>query len=272
MPFDYASLEIGQATGTDALAIMSTSLPSAVVGGAYAASVSAEGGQPAYFWSAAGLPDGLSIDSVSGEIRGIPGGAGSFEVRVTVLDSQGNLAERTLPMTVAEAEGPLVGTWLINVSVTSSRSISAPDYSRTAEVTGQYVIRLEANADQTFSSTVLSTAGSGAQVTTSSGTTRTEQSCGVPEKSVHASVNGSSIGVGGQVSLETVHETTQGFNCSNFFSPRGRIVSAQFGIGVPMQAGLPGAGGPRTKTYTVDRSNRELGIVDIETLTITMSL
>ncbi len=272
MPFDYAALEIGQATGTDVdLAVTSTSLPSGVVGGIYAAAVSAEGGQPAYHWSATGLPGGLSIDSASGAIHGTPGSAGTFQVRVSVIDRQGNLAERTLPLTVVQPDGPWVGTWLVTVSVTSSRSISAPGFARTTDINGTYAIQLEADANGTERYTVMSTSGSGAQVTHSGGSRRNEKSCGAPDKNVYARLQGSSILVGGQVSIETAFETSQGFNCLNFNSPRGRIVSAQFGGGASLVPGSPGAG-PRTTNQTIDRSNPAAGIVDIETLTVTVSL
>ena len=269
MPFDYASLEIGQATGTDvALAITSASLPSGMVGNAYAVTMSAEGGQPAYFWSATGLPSGLSIDSVSGEIRGTPSGAGSFNVRVTVLDSQGNLAERTLPMSVAEPQGPWVGTWVVKVSVTSSRSISAPGYFRSTDVTGQYAIQYEAYPDQNiYRSTVLSTSGSGAEVTTSGGTTINRKSCDPPQKNVVAYLDFNSIRIEGQVAIDSVSASALGFNCSDF-GRRGLIASGVFGGGISLLA-TPGS--PRTTSRTIDLSRPAEGISDIETQTVTVS-
>ncbi|MEE9234281.1 MAG: Ig domain-containing protein, partial [Candidatus Acidoferrales bacterium] len=59
---------------TDALTITTTALPNGQVGVAYSQFVSATNGQPPFFWSISvgPLPAGLTIDSNTGEIGGLP--------------------------------------------------------------------------------------------------------------------------------------------------------------------------------------------------------
>jgi len=45
------------------------------------------GGAPPYTWAAAGLPDGLRIDTATGTISGTPAAAGTFGVAITISDS-----------------------------------------------------------------------------------------------------------------------------------------------------------------------------------------
>lgn len=69
------------------LVISTTTLPNGTVGAAYNAAVAATGGTPAYTWSAAGLPAGLSINTSTGQITGTPTTPGTTSVTVTVTDS-----------------------------------------------------------------------------------------------------------------------------------------------------------------------------------------
>jgi Putative Ig domain len=62
-------------------------LPDASLSLPYNQTITASGGTPPYTWSAAGLPTGLSINSSSGLISGIPTVAGSFGIAITVSDS-----------------------------------------------------------------------------------------------------------------------------------------------------------------------------------------
>lgn len=58
---------------------------------------SAMGGTPSYTWSAAGLPDGLTIDAGSGKISGQPQAPGDYAFELTVTDSGGMSAMTTCP-------------------------------------------------------------------------------------------------------------------------------------------------------------------------------
>ncbi|NPV89256.1 MAG: hypothetical protein HPY50_00590 [Firmicutes bacterium] len=68
------------------LDITTTSLPSGLTGKPYSTALEASGGKGSYTWSASGLPAGLSISS-SGQITGTPTMGGSFNVEITVTDS-----------------------------------------------------------------------------------------------------------------------------------------------------------------------------------------
>lgn len=94
------------------LEIITTGLSSGQVGAAYSSQVSAQGGIPAYTWSAAvagysnGLSDiGLSIDSGTGLISGSPTASGPFDVTVTVRDSNGATDSRTFSLSIAASGG-----------------------------------------------------------------------------------------------------------------------------------------------------------------------
>lgn len=72
---------------TQPLSIVTTSLPTATLGQAYAAQMEATGGAKPYIWSATGLPQGLSIDTNTGTIAGTPTTATAATPTITVTDA-----------------------------------------------------------------------------------------------------------------------------------------------------------------------------------------
>ncbi len=97
------------------LAILTQTIPPAVVGDAYEAELSAVGGTPPYFWRIGLLPGGLTADTV-GRITGTPSEAGDFDIPVSVVDDDGDVVDAVLPFFVdSAATGPrLVPTALPN--------------------------------------------------------------------------------------------------------------------------------------------------------------
>jgi alpha-tubulin suppressor-like RCC1 family protein len=71
------------------LAVLSSALPVGQVGVPYATYAAAAGGVGGYAWSAGGLPAGLSIDPLSGEIAGTPSAPGIASVVLHVADAFG---------------------------------------------------------------------------------------------------------------------------------------------------------------------------------------
>lgn len=65
----------------------SRELPDGALNAPYLTSLAAVGGALPYTWSAAGLPDGLRIDTATGTISGTPAAAGTFAIAVTISDS-----------------------------------------------------------------------------------------------------------------------------------------------------------------------------------------
>ena len=84
-----------------ALAVVESTLPNALLGRPYEASVIAVGGQPPLTWVASGLPDGLTLDA-SGILRGTPAVQGLFEVIVAAVDGLGANATGTLLLRVLD--------------------------------------------------------------------------------------------------------------------------------------------------------------------------
>lgn len=84
------------------LDILTDSLPDATVGAAYAATLTAAGGNPPYTWSlAAGssLPAGLGLEGGSGVIGGVPSAAGTYSFTVRVATAE-NSATQSLSLKV----------------------------------------------------------------------------------------------------------------------------------------------------------------------------
>jgi hypothetical protein len=84
---DTQSLSI---TVSAALAITTNQLPDAEVGDSYRRTVNRSGGVAPFTWSVTpALPDGLSLDTSTGEITGTPaaGTDGTYDLTFTVRDS-----------------------------------------------------------------------------------------------------------------------------------------------------------------------------------------
>jgi uncharacterized protein (TIGR03437 family) len=94
---DTAVLQITIQPGP--LTISTNSLPEATAGQPYSFQLNATGGVQPYSWSATGFPSPITV-SPSGLISGTPAAAGSFNVTVTVTDSQPATAMRSLTFTV----------------------------------------------------------------------------------------------------------------------------------------------------------------------------
>ncbi len=95
--------------GTDAYAVPSLKvatslLPEANIRYTYSGMLAASGGLPPYTWSisSGSLPGGLSLDSATGEISGLPSETGQFFFTVAVRDSLGSEAVRSLSLRVAD--------------------------------------------------------------------------------------------------------------------------------------------------------------------------
>jgi hypothetical protein len=80
-------------------------LPRGTVGIGYSVFISAAGGTPPYTWSvvSGSLPNGLTLVSSTGEIRGFPSSSGSFPFTVKITDSASVTATKDFTLTVAGA-------------------------------------------------------------------------------------------------------------------------------------------------------------------------
>ncbi len=90
-------------------AIATVSLPDGAVNTEYSTIVEVSGGTAPYDWSSVGLPAGLAIDPITGEIAGISAAeAEAVEFTVEVMDSAGAVDEKLLAITINA--GPEIST------------------------------------------------------------------------------------------------------------------------------------------------------------------
>ena len=105
------------------VAVLDDTLPAGQVGVPYTAAAHAAGGAGAYSWSASGLPAGLSIDPLSGQIVGTPTSAGTSNVVLHVSDLLGvGATSATIPLTIASppATRAFISSTLTEAQIRSS--------------------------------------------------------------------------------------------------------------------------------------------------------
>jgi len=90
-----------------ALTITTTTLPNGTDGSSYSATVTASGGLPPYSWSvsAGSLPNGLNLNSNTGQITGTPTVTGTFNFTVEVADSETPTANATANLSITINNG-----------------------------------------------------------------------------------------------------------------------------------------------------------------------
>lgn len=101
----------GEPAQPDALSISTTTLPGAIVGAPYAATLAAAGGETPYAFAvtAGALPNGLALAS-SGRISGTPLEVGSFSFTVQVTDAAQASATQAFSIQVAASGGLTIVT------------------------------------------------------------------------------------------------------------------------------------------------------------------
>jgi hypothetical protein len=90
-----------------AAAISTSSLPNAVVGRAYSATLAATSGSGSYTWSATGLPAGVSVNGST--LTGTPTAAGTANVTLTMTDTVTKLTSQKA-LTLAVYSAPAIST------------------------------------------------------------------------------------------------------------------------------------------------------------------
>ncbi|MBT2518013.1 Ig-like domain repeat protein [Streptomyces sp. ISL-90] len=89
-----------------AVGITTTALPSGTATLPYEAPLAAEGGLPPFQWAAAGLPDGLTIDTETGLVSGTPTTEGAAHVTLTLTDALGGTDSIELDLGIAPQPRP----------------------------------------------------------------------------------------------------------------------------------------------------------------------
>ncbi len=104
---DAAEVVVTDSNVTPApLAITTTSLPDGRANRSYSITLEASGGTEPYTWNITGLPSELDINTVTGEVYGIPESAGTSTVEATVYDSNSAWDLVTFNLTIRNASSP----------------------------------------------------------------------------------------------------------------------------------------------------------------------
>jgi large repetitive protein len=121
-------------------------LPAGSLNFQYTATLAALGGSAPYTWSAVGLPAGLSINSSTGAITGVPTAAGNFPVAITVTDSAlASIADR-FTLTIN-----LPATPAVSVSGLPTTAAPAQQYSVQVALASTFPAPITGQAILTFS-------------------------------------------------------------------------------------------------------------------------
>lgn len=83
--------------------ITTTTIPTGVVGEEYYVAIAATGGTEPYTWAADGFPEGLMLNTLTGEITGSPTEPGTIELQVIVFDDHGGSDSVSITLTVDPA-------------------------------------------------------------------------------------------------------------------------------------------------------------------------
>jgi hypothetical protein len=153
-----------------ALAITPASLPNGTLGKDYAQTLRATGGTGPYQWSlvSSDLPPGLSLFASTGEIRGIPTGAGTYTFTVRVRDSStGTTGEKAFTLTIdlvppvptiSGLPDPIVVSQQLMISLSLASSVPV-------EITGQLQVQFKSEAVNPCDDPMIGFASGGKTVT-----------------------------------------------------------------------------------------------------------
>jgi len=129
-----------------ALAISTTSLPDAVAGAGYSATLAATGGTSPYRWSVTtgSLPAGFNLNTNTGTITGTTIPTGTFNVRLTVTDAQTATAAKTFTIIVSF---PQIDSNLPSTVKTAQQLPFGPTLRSTypSDITGQLTVSFTPN-------------------------------------------------------------------------------------------------------------------------------
>lgn len=112
------------------LSILTDSLPKAGIGQFYTVTLTGSGGTEPYTWSVSNLPDWMTLDASAGTLTGTPLYPGIHDLTISLTDSADTTVSKVLPLTVAEHDGLLIETRILDAAQYNK------DYSIQLEASG----------------------------------------------------------------------------------------------------------------------------------------
>lgn len=90
--------------------ITTSNLPVGTFKGRYATELAAEGGIPPYSWTTTGgqFPFGVTLNSSTGAIAGVPSSTGAFSFSIKVEDSEGSASSADLSLRISTVPSPVI--------------------------------------------------------------------------------------------------------------------------------------------------------------------
>jgi hypothetical protein len=135
--------------------IFTGSLPVAKIHQAYSFTLTAVPGVPPYTWTilAGSLPDGLSLNSATGEISGTPTELGRFTILIQVEDDNGSTFSKAFNFVVESLpirEIPIVSKGIDNIINEVEFNLVTREVSEKSEIVWSLVTPIELDANEVF--------------------------------------------------------------------------------------------------------------------------
>lgn len=252
--------------------ITTTSLGNAVVGSAYLASIQAEGSRPiAYEVTSGTLPDGLSLDTDTGEITGIPTIRGTYTF---TIQAENTIGSATQELSITVDEEPTITTTslppgMVGVTYSVQVEVEGTEPFFFAKISGDLPVGLSFNENTGVIS------GTPTEVETSTFTIKAENTIGSDTQELSITIKkaaptitttslpSGNLGAAYSAEIEVAGKTPFTFTVSAGSVPAGLSLDEATGI----ISGIPAAAGSSTFTIRVANDAGE----DAKELTIEIS-
>ncbi|MDD4295380.1 MAG: beta-propeller fold lactonase family protein [Ruminiclostridium sp.] len=136
--------------------ITASELPDGMLQRSYSSTLSALYGIEPYTWNSSGLPGGMYLNTVTGEVYGYPEMAGSFNPSFTVTDILGTSSSRSVSLTISSAPDGSGCLSAAPATATAGGTVNSIDFTYAPSEGGMYdgTVTIEVPGGWTMPSTV----------------------------------------------------------------------------------------------------------------------